>query len=297
MEAVRYFSGAGRRRRYFEGWYFKQQGGEGTVALIPALHVDGAGRASASLQVIAEAFAHSVPFDASSFSAERDRLEIRLGNSAFSARGCELDVDAPGCSVRGKLSFGALTPPDGDIMGPFRFVPGMECRHSVFSLRHRVDGEITVNGRRIAFRDAGGYIEGDRGTSFPRRYLWTQCGWENNSLMLSVAEIPYLGMRFTGCTGFVFFEGREHRVATYLGAQLPMLDGGAAVLRQGPLALSVELLERGGHPLLAPERGGMTRVIRENICCRARYRCAIGGETLFEFVSDRASFEDNWPMP
>lgn len=245
---MRYFSGAGRRRRYFEGWYFKQQGAEETVALIPALHVDGRGRASASLQVIAGALSHSVPFDARSFSAERDRLAIRLGNSVFSEHGCELDVDAPGCSVRGKLSYGPLTPPDGDIMGPFRFAPGMECRHSVFSVRHRVDGELEVNGRRMRFEDGSGYIEGDRGTSFPRRYLWTQCNWEDNSLMLSVAEIPYLGARFTGLTGFVFFGGREYRVATYRGAKLPLICGGAAVVRQGPLALSVELLEGAGTP-------------------------------------------------
>ncbi|NLF29171.1 MAG: hypothetical protein GX592_14860 [Clostridiales bacterium] len=294
---MRYFSGAWKRRRYFEGWYFKQQAEAETVALIPALHVDGQGRASASLQVVAGTFAQSVPFDAKTFSAERNALRIRLGDSVFSDRGCVLNVDAPGCAVRGNLSFGPLTPPNGDIMGPFRFVPGMECRHSVFSLRHRVDGEIAINGRRIAFENASGYIEGDRGASFPRRYLWTQCSWGGNSLMLSVAEIPYLGMRFTGLTGFVFFEGREHRVATYLNAKLPMIADGAAVVRQGPLALSVELLEGGGHELLAPEGGGMTRIIRENICCRARYRCRIGGKPLFEFESDRASFEDDWTMP
>lgn len=73
-----------------------------------------------------------------------------------------------------------------------------------------------------------------------------------------------------------------------------MIHDGAVVVRQGPLALSVELLEKGGHALLAPEDGGMTRTIRENICCRARYRCAIKGKVLFEFESDRASFEDDW---
>ena len=46
------FHGTGKRRSYFEGWYFKQQNEEDTVALIPAFHVNATGQASASLQVI-----------------------------------------------------------------------------------------------------------------------------------------------------------------------------------------------------------------------------------------------------
>ena len=30
-------------------------------------------------------------------------------------------------------------------MGPFAYVPGMQCRHAVYSMRHTVYGEIKVN--------------------------------------------------------------------------------------------------------------------------------------------------------
>lgn len=49
------FYGARKQGPYFEGWYLKHQTEEGAaLALIPALHIDPAGRRSASLQVVAE---------------------------------------------------------------------------------------------------------------------------------------------------------------------------------------------------------------------------------------------------
>ena len=48
-----FFHGEGKRGPYFEGWYFKHQSPEGrTLALIPAFHVDAAGGAGASIQII-----------------------------------------------------------------------------------------------------------------------------------------------------------------------------------------------------------------------------------------------------
>ena len=43
-----------KRGPYFAGWYLKHQTGSGNaLALIPAMHIDAAGRRGASLQVIA----------------------------------------------------------------------------------------------------------------------------------------------------------------------------------------------------------------------------------------------------
>ena len=50
-----FFHGEGKRGPYFEGWYFKHQSPEGrTLALIPAFHVDAAGDAGASIQIIGD---------------------------------------------------------------------------------------------------------------------------------------------------------------------------------------------------------------------------------------------------
>jgi hypothetical protein len=182
-------------------------------------------------------------------------------------------------------------------MGPFRFVPLMECRHSIFSLSHRVDGQISINGRETVFSNGTGYIEGDRGRSFPKRYIWTQCGWNGNCVMLSVADIPFAGATFTGCLGLIYVDGREHRIATYLGARIMAIGDETAVVKQGDLTFKATLLQARAHLLRAPSSGSMTRMIRESASCRVEYLCTPGDQVLLHLISDRASLESNWETP
>lgn len=291
------FYGAQKRHSYFEGWYLKHQNSESTVALIPAFHVDEAGRRSASLQVITGEGSYNACFPIRKFHACQNRFSLRLGESAFSEHGCRLSLQTNSLRVEGALRYGAFTPPAGDIMGPFRFVPFMQCRHSVFSLSHTVSGRLSVNGKQYQFQNDIGYMEGDRGSSFPNRYLWTQCGWRGNCVMLSVADIPFGGTSFTGCIGVIYFGGREYRIATYCGVKLLHLGEKAVLLRQGELSLLVELLESSARPLRAPQLGGMTRTVHESAACLAHYRFKIGNQTQFDFTSDKASFESDWNKP
>lgn len=288
------FYGGGKRRSYFEGWYFKHQNKTQTVALIPAYHIDGAGHASASLQVVTDTQSWHVDFPPDAFAADKGRLAVRVGESVFTEGGCKLDVSTPALTLRGELQYGPLTRPAGDIMGPFRFAPFLECRHSVLSLRHTVSGEITLNGAVISFDKGVGYLEGDRGCSFPSQYVWTQCLHGSDSLMLSAARIPFCGGAFPGCIGFVYAGGQEWRIATYRGAKLVHVSNREILVRQGDLTLHAELLKDRPHMLRAPLEGDMVRLIRESPACLVRYTCTLGGRVLLAFVSAQAGFEDNW---
>ena len=93
----------------------------------------------------------------------------------------------------------------------------------------------------------------------------------------------------------VLWHGREHRLATYLGARVVRLRKGAVRVVQGDMVLEAELLESTGKALKAPVEGGMVRTIHESAACRARYRFRKGGRTLFAFETDRASFEYEYP--
>lgn len=284
------------KRGYFEGWYFKQQNNTETIALIPAYHMDKSGRALASLQIITDTRACNIDFPPQVFKADRKKFVVRLAECTFSAQGCELSVKSSDCTLKGRLRFGAFARPAYDIMGPFRFVPLMQCRHSVFSFRHRVDGELIFNGNKLIFENARGYIEGDRGSSFPSRYLWTHCNWEDNSIMLAVAHIPFGGTSFTGCIGFIYRGGQERRIATYCGVKLLYIEDDTVLLRQGHLLLKIQLLDSGGHLLRAPLSGSMTRKIHESPSCRVQYTCWEKGNLLFDFISEQASFESNWGL-
>ena len=181
-------------------------------------------------------------------------------------------------------------------MGPFKYVPFMECRHSVFSMKHRVDGKLVINGEDFSFEDGVCYIEGDRGHSFPKDYVWTQCCFDGGSLMLSVADIPYCGFHFTGVISAIYYQGREYRLGTYLGARVVKIHDGEVVIKQGRKTLTARRLEDKGKPLAAPVGGSMKRTIRESAACRTYYHYQENGRTVFEFESDQAAFEYEYPQ-
>lgn len=280
------------RKSHFEGRYYKQRGADGTVAFIVARHTDESGTASASLQLIADEGTWNVRYPASAM--QMDGSHIQLGNSLFSESGICLDVRTDDLCATGALSFDCVVPPRGDIMGPFRFAPGMECRHTVASLMHRVDGTLSINAKRRVFQKGTGYIEGDRGTSFPRCYVWTHVDWDGNSLMLSVADVPFHGLSFVGCVGFLYLNGREIRIATYRGARIDDVSNDAVRIRQHDLTLTITAEAQCARGLLAPVTGKMARIIRESASCPVHCHCAIGQKTLLDFKCAHASFEGNW---
>lgn len=283
-------------RRYFYGWYTKCQSEEKTLAIIMAYHFSKEGK-SASIQVITddEAFCFDYPF--SDWFGDEKAFSFRLGENCLDEKGVTLRLSQDGNEIEGRLSFGPFTPLAYDIMGPFRTIPFLQCRHSVKSMFHTVDGYVTVNGQRYDFNNAKGYIEGDRGVSFPKVYSWTHTFFDEGSLMLSVADIPFGAFHFTGVIGVLYINGVEHRIATYLGARAVSIQNGKLVVRQKDKVLTAELIERCAHALKAPESGSMTRTIRESAACKARYRFFDWKEkkTICSFETDRASFEYEYP--
>lgn len=290
-----YYYGAKRRGPYFEGWYFKFLTRDGdALALIPALHIDRGGRRSASLQVISRDDSWWLEYADTEFLAQKDRLQIQLGPSLYTEKGVSLHIEREGVSLCGAIHCDPFLTLKSDIMGPFRFLPGMECSHGVISMAHSLDGQLALNGHTMNFSGGTGYIETDRGRSFPDRYLWTQCSWQEeqpNSVMLSVANIPLPVGRFTGCICAVICRGREYRLATYRGARIERWAGDGAVIRQGNDRLAVELLEGRERPLRAPVEGSMGRTIHESLCAGVRYRFWHGDTLLFCHTDYRASFE------
>ena len=154
-----------------------------------------------------------------------------------------MKLELPELKVRLRLS--GLTPLPFSryaptIMGPFAYLKKMECVHGVISLHHRMEGVVIANGRALPVAGVG-YLEKDRGTSFPQRYLWfqsNQCGVADSCFFLSLASIPLGPLTFNGCLFVVKLRDQLHRFATYTGCRLeslrcrPFADGsGWAKLR------------------------------------------------------------------
>ena len=276
------------KNNYFKGWYFKCCANDTTIAFIPAYHHSNHKRTT-SLQIITDNSVFNIPFISLEYSEKP--LCVNIGNCVFSENGIKLNIKNDNLAISGELRFRCISPIRYDIMGPFCFLPFMQCKHSVYSMKHSVDGQITVNGQQFDFQNGQGYIEGDSGYSFPNRYIWTQSCFENGSLMLSVANIPLLGFHFTGIIGVVLIDGKEYRIATYLGARLKYIGKNIVTVKQGAYELTAKLIHKNCQPLYAPENGRMDRIIHESASCIAYYKFSCKGKLLCEFASDRASFE------
>lgn len=276
----------------FKGYYFKCCMGNKTIAFIPALHQSGyrkGKQSSASLQIITDSQTYFIPYNAISF--DKNGLKIKIGNSYFSEKGIYLDIDTEECRIHGKLKFHRMQKLKYSIMGPFQYVPFMQCKHSVVSMQHLVSGKIMINGKKYQDRNGMGYIEGDRGCSFPEKYVWTQCHFHKGSIMLSVAEIPFYGFHFRGIIGIVLIDGKEYRIATYLGARVSSICNKSVVIRQGRYTLRAKLLGEDSKELKAPVNGEMARTIQESVRCKARYCFTVSDKILLDFTSKCASFE------
>jgi hypothetical protein len=249
----------------FEGWYYKHQINGKSLAVIPGRAGDGA-----FVQVVADDRAYYIPYPSPHFNKGE---YLRVGGNTFSPTGISLDIRRPELTLTGEIGYSGLTPIRGDIMGPFRFFP-MECRHGIVSMKHGLRGTIIFNGEPFDLTGGTGYIESDSGRSFPAGYTWVQCNdFERDcSIMVSVARIPFFGLRFRGCICVVWLNGREYRLATYNGVKILRFELGAVELRRGKYRLTVTVDIHEGLALPAPDSGTMSRVIRESLSCPARFR-------------------------
>ncbi|NLJ30999.1 MAG: hypothetical protein GX424_05280 [Clostridiales bacterium] len=289
------FHGGGKKRSSFEGWYYKHQNREDTISFIAGAGCDPEGNRTAFLQVITDSASCHIPFRFSEFHFCPRDGGVRLGQQMFGPRGIRVDLDTKAIRCRGWLRYGPLTPPESDVMGPFRFVPFLECSHGVLSMKHSLTGSLEINGRQVDFGGGTGYMEKDWGSSFPKRYLWVQCNRfpeSTVSVMASIADVPFAGLSFRGCIALVRYRGREYRFATYRGVQIVRCGRSGFVVKQGNLVLEAEIMGKGAaRKLLAPCMGAMLRTIRESVSCRARFRFYRDGKLLFDQTSDQAGFE------
>ena len=278
--------------KYFQGYYVKCTGLSDDLAVIFGRQVYK-DKKSSFIQIITKDNTYNATFDASTpYTFKHKNFTVLVDKSYANKTGLYLNINTNDFTAKGLVTFGEFCPIKYDAMGPLKFFPRMECKHCVVSMRHSLNGQIILNGKIYDFDDGVGYIEGDRGRSFPRQYFWSQVNSDNVSLFASAARIPYLGMRFMGTICVANVDGKEHRFATYLGARVKEIGDKKLLIKQGKKILEIQSLDdKKGLPLFAPALGQMTRVIHESLAKPVKYKMTIGNSTLFEFSSDRAAFE------
>ena len=183
-------------------------------------------------------------------------------------------------------------------MGWYAFMPFMECYHGVLSMHHQIEGTLKVYDKNIDFSGGKGYMEKDWGRSFPGAWIWTQTNHfgtdERVSVMASVADIPWLGNRFTGYISGLLLEDRLFRFATYTGAKLQVSLGEHKVdisLKQKGLHLLLQANQAGGGELVAPIQGNMTGKVNESMQATVDVQLRENNILIYEGTGRNAGLE------
>jgi tocopherol cyclase len=217
------FQGWTRKRNYFEGWYFKVVNYDETkaFAFIPGIAMSKTGEKHAFIQVLdgKKLTAHYYKFEAEMFNPNPDHFQINIGDNYFSEQ--ELQINLP--KIKANLQFSGNIPWPNKwyspgIMGPYAFLPFMECYHGIVSMDHIITGQIEVDGEILDFGNGRGYIEKDWGQSFPSAYIWLQSNHFSSSgisVKISVAKIPYLGYSFIGFIAGIWLNNQLIQFTTY----------------------------------------------------------------------------------
>ena len=283
-----------KKKSFFEGWYFKHQYNNKSIVFIPGINIDKNGNKYSFIQIITDENTYNINYDYKEFSISKDKLEVKIENNIFSRAGISLNINSKEINIKGSLKYKDITPIKYNIMGPFSIFPFMECNHGVISLYHNVNGILNVNNEEIVIDNGKGYIEKDWGTSFPKTYMWIHSNDFNNekiSVMVSIADIPFLGREFKGCIAVVYYKGKEYRLATYNGVRILEYNKNGLVIKKGKYKLEIEIKENNPQELLAPSNGAMSRIICENISGVAKFKFYENKKILFDLESNNTSFE------
>jgi len=217
------YHGWGKTKRYFEGWYYKLLSADEShaFAFIPGIAMDENGSQQAFIQVLdgKKRKAEYFKFDAADFKPTKGRFDLSIGANHFTRTGFEVNLP----KITGALEFKDQVPwshnwYSPNIMGPFTFVPFMQCYHGILSMNHTIQGQLSIDGHDIDFTGGRGYMEKDWGKSFPSGYIWMQSNHfsiPGISMKSSVAKIPWLGSSFIGFIAGVLLQDRLIEFTTY----------------------------------------------------------------------------------
>ena len=276
----------------FEGYYFKHVSDEITISFIVGISTFKDDR-HCFIQVICNNpfMSKYFRFDINEIIIYNNPFKIQIKNNIFTEEGIKVDLDNINCD----FNYGKLHRIK-NIMGPFRFLPKMQCIHGIVSMNHEVSGNLSINNKMYLFNNEKGYIEKDLGCSFPKHYIWVQ---SNNfkkvdSLFLSIADIPYLKYQFNGIIVNLIYKNKEYRIATYKFGKYSLKlinDDIKITFKQKNIRLELVVHINKSSELVAPNKGQMNKIIKEGLDGEIHLKLYEDNKLIVSDYSNRAAIE------
>lgn len=267
-----------QNKKYFEGWYFKNTGINNGISFIPGINIDGTNK-KAFIQVITNNTSYFIDYDINDFSFSENPFYIKIQNNIFSKENIHIDIidEKQHLKINGDIKYSnskninvnILNP---NIMGPFSYIPFMECNHAILSMKNTIVGAIKINDNIINLDGGNGYIEKDWGFSFSKTYIWCQGNnfqSQNASFLLAIANIPFKIFEFKGIICDFIIDDEEFKFTSYNNTRLiyyvvneKLLN---ITLKKENYYLNVKSVYDKGLKLAAPIKGEMKKDIFESI--------------------------------
>lgn len=291
-----------KNKDYFEGWYFKNTNKENGISFIPGINIEE-NKPKAFVQVITNDTSHFINYSINDFSYSHNPFIIKIGNNKFSKDGIHVDIKTEDTNIKGDIKYTNNKNIDTNfmnpnIMGPFSYVPFMECNHAILSMQNTVNGSININDKEMKFEDDMGYIEKDWGNSFPKTYIWCQGNnfeTNNASFMLSIADVPFKMFKFRGIICVLVIGDKEYKFTTYNNARLVEFDINEnslnISLKKGELYINLKSKFDKGQKLSAPVKGKMEKDIFESITSNITITLKQGDNIIFSDTSKNCGLE------
>lgn len=290
-------------KNYFEGWYFKNTNNKTAISFIPGININDREK-KAFIQVITTKFSYFINYDIEDFKFNYKPFYIKIGNNYFSEDKIHINIkdDSQKLIINGKIKYtdhinintSFLSP---NIMGPFSYIPFMECNHAILSMKSTSNGFININGNKVIFNNDSSYIEKDWGYSFPKNYIWCQGNNfknMNTTFMLSIADIPFKIFNFKGFICTLIIDNKEYKFTTYNNAKIIKCDTEDSIniiLKKGHYTLNINSENISGLRLLAPVKGKMEKDILESISAIIKVTLKKDNKVIFSDTSTSCGLE------
>lgn len=308
------FQGNLEKKNYFEGWYYKQVTADKKIRLsfIPGVSLNKTDSHSFIQYILVEnkdngeVVTHTgyVRYEVEEFLPQNNPFRVQIGKSVFTEDHLFIDIADERFTFQGEIKLGKFhsiksSRIQPNIMGPFAYIPKMQCYHGVISMMHDLTGTIKINGKELDFSKGRGYIEKDWGNSFPKEYIWLHSNHfekTETSLFFSIAHIPFYITEFEGFICNLVAADKEYRFATYNQSTCTIQeiskDSVSVRLENKNARLDLKAKVSGQGQLVAPVEGTMEKMIKEGISgiIYLRLEDKVTGE-VYEDIGQHAGVE------
>lgn len=283
------YQGHTRRDHYFEGWYYKlvDPTNHHILAVIPGIAKNEAAHDTHAFIQVFDGIrntAHYHRFPVENFHASRSELALSIGPNHFHHDRISLRLENADQTLTGDLQFSPPTPWPVTFfrpgyMGPYAFVPFMQCNHGVLSFDHTLTGSLRHGDNTIDFTGGRSYMEKDWGTSFPGSWIWMQSNhFEESGIswMCSIATIPWLGGQFTGFGAALYLNGSFYPFTTWNRSKIQDLTATKTrttfTISHRSYRIEIDACGKSGAKLRSPVLGEMADTVLESLQAEIKLR-------------------------